>query len=181
MRVRLKNTTLEGQPIAQGGQVFEGNTFVDVVLAMRTGCAFGGHGPLAAYIADACAAAKRLVGVDLVVRGRTAQEQAASFLAQLVMTDLAELVPEEEKPDRQPPKDAGPVPVPAAVLEGLEAVRASGMTNMLDRPVVQKLAVEMGCFETADWIDGHTREYAQGIFRGFHVDESQSAEAERDG
>ena len=34
------------------------------------------------------------------------------------------------------------VKVPKAVLDGIEAVRRSGLTNMLDRPVVAELAEE---------------------------------------
>jgi len=39
------------------------------------------------------------------------------------------------------------------VLDGLEAVRTSGLTNMLDRPVVVELARQMGFDETARWIE----------------------------
>ena len=63
------------------------------------------------------------------------------------------------------------VRVPAEVLDGLEAVRSSNLTNMLDRPMVAKLAAEMGFFETTEWIMDHRKEYAEGIFRGFEVDE----------
>ncbi|HEY3379235.1 MAG TPA: DUF5049 domain-containing protein [Armatimonadota bacterium] len=42
--------------------------------------------------------------------------------------------------------------VPAVVLEGLEAVRQSGYTNMLDRPRVIELAEMMGYEETAAWL-----------------------------
>jgi len=52
------------------------------------------------------------------------------------------------------------------VLDGLEAVRTSGLTNMLDRPVVIELAKQMGFEETARWIESHPRDYAEGIFRG---------------
>jgi len=55
------------------------------------------------------------------------------------------------------------------VLDGLEAVRTSGLTNMLDRPVVIELARRMGFDETACWIEGHRREYAECIFRGFEA------------
>jgi len=57
--------------------------------------------------------------------------------------------------------------VPKGVLEGLEAVRESGVTNMLNRPVVARLAEEMGFKEAARWIETHRKEYAEGIFRGF--------------
>ena len=63
------------------------------------------------------------------------------------------------------------VRVPKAVLDGLEAVRTSGLTNMLDRPVVARLASEFGFEEAARWIDAHRREFAEGIFHGFEATE----------
>ena len=59
------------------------------------------------------------------------------------------------------------VKVPKAVLDGLEAVRRSELTNMLDRPVVAELAREFGFEEAARWINAHRREFAEGIFHGF--------------
>jgi len=61
------------------------------------------------------------------------------------------------------------VRVPKAVLDGLEAVRQSGLTNMLDRPVVGQLAREFGFEEAARWVEAHRDMYAQGIFRGFEA------------
>ena len=42
-----------------------------------------------------------------------------------------------------------PVPVPRIVFEGIEAVRLSGLTNMLDRPRVAELADELSFTESA--------------------------------
>ena len=61
------------------------------------------------------------------------------------------------------------VRVPKAVLDGLEAVRKSGLTNMLDRPVVAELASEFGFEKAARWINAHRKEYAVGIFHGFEA------------
>ena len=63
--------------------------------------------------------------------------------------------------------------VPNEVLKGVIAVRDSGLTNMLDRPVVVQLAAEMGFDEAAHWIKTRRKEYAEGIFCGF---EGQTAE-----
>jgi hypothetical protein len=63
--------------------------------------------------------------------------------------------------------------VPKAVLDGLEAVRQSGLTNMLDRPVVARLAEEMGFEDAAEWVGAHRKEYAEGIFRGFEAEEDE--------
>ncbi len=62
-----------------------------------------------------------------------------------------------------------PIRVPGAVFAGLEAVRQSGLTNMLDRPRVAELADFLGFEEAAAWIRGHRREYSEGIFRGFEA------------
>ena len=64
-----------------------------------------------------------------------------------------------------------PVSIPAAVYEGLEAVRLSGGTNMLDRPRVIEIAEMMGYDETADWVRNHRRSYSEGVFAGFIADE----------
>ena len=59
------------------------------------------------------------------------------------------------------------VPVTQEVFDGLEAVRRSGMTNMLDRPTVLMLAREWGFEATADWIESAGRKtYGELIFRG---------------
>jgi hypothetical protein len=65
------------------------------------------------------------------------------------------------------------VKVPKVVLDGLEAVRQSGLTNMLDRPVVAQLAAELGFESAARWIKTHRRESAEGIFHGFEATEER--------
>lgn len=59
------------------------------------------------------------------------------------------------------------IEVPAEVLTGLEAVRLSGKTNMLDAPRVIELAFEMGHAEAAFWVHANRSLYAHGIFQGF--------------
>lgn len=59
------------------------------------------------------------------------------------------------------------IEVPAGVLAGLEAVRLSGKTNMLDAPRVIELASEMGHAEAAFWVLENMPRYAEGVFRGF--------------
>ncbi len=60
-----------------------------------------------------------------------------------------------------------PVEVPPDVLEGLEAVRDSGETNMLDRPAVASLAYTFGYPDAAAWVEENPRLYSEGVFRGF--------------
>ena len=83
--------------------------------------------------------------------------------------DIFQIIADEptEKPDH------GKVKLPADVLTGIEAVRQSGATNMLDRPAVQRIARELGYEEIADWLadKGNHPAYAQGIFRGFEPDD----------
>jgi len=68
------------------------------------------------------------------------------------------------------------VRVPVDVLEGLEAVRLSGKTNMLDAPRVIELAFEMEHYATALWVHDNRKQYAEGIFRGFEATEGSDAE-----
>lgn len=62
-----------------------------------------------------------------------------------------------------------PVTVSREVFEGIEAVRQSGATNMLDRPRVAELAQEMGFYATAAWVLENRELYARAIFHGFKV------------
>ena len=64
---------------------------------------------------------------------------------------------------------ADKVKIPARVFNGLEAVRLSGRTNMLDRPAVAAIALELGHVDAAIWLTDRDnfKAYAEGIFRGF--------------
>lgn len=61
------------------------------------------------------------------------------------------------------------VKVSAEVLEGLEAVRESGLTNMLDRGEVERIAETMGYGEAATFVREEQEKYAEGVFKGFAV------------
>lgn len=63
----------------------------------------------------------------------------------------------------------GRVPVPREVLEGIEAVRRSGATNMLDRPRVAELAEAIGFEAAARWVRANPGAYSRGVFQGFEV------------
>ncbi len=64
----------------------------------------------------------------------------------------------------------GGVEISKEVFEGLEFVRRSGATNMLDRSTVLYLAREWGFDETADWIESVDRgTYGRLIFEGPRV------------
>jgi len=75
-------------------------------------------------------------------------------------------------PDDKPRR----LPLPAA-WQGIEAVRLSGATNMLDRPLVVRIAGELGFPEAARWIETHPKGYCDGIgcnraFQGVFYDGS---------
>ena len=75
----------------------------------------------------------------------------------------------ERGPEAVAPTGPVPVVVPQSVYAGILAIRASGLTNMLDRPTVARLARKFGFDEAAAWLDDRAnhRAYAEGIFRGF--------------
>ena len=66
------------------------------------------------------------------------------------------------------------IAIPPAVLKGIEAVRRSGRTNMLDRPAVAAIALELGHIDAAFWLTdkANHKTYAEGIFRGFREDKT---------
>jgi len=61
------------------------------------------------------------------------------------------------------------VKIPQKVFDGIEAVRQSGLTNMLDRNYVQVLCDKMGFYEAVIWIEDNKKEHARAIFEGFEV------------
>jgi hypothetical protein len=66
-----------------------------------------------------------------------------------------------------PKRFENPIEVPPNVLEGLEAVRASGVANMGDYALIQATASRLGYTETVLWLEWHRREYSEDLFRGF--------------
>ena len=160
MRVLIRNTALNGQPLEGDGEIFTGATVTDVVLAMKGASLFSDQRDLEDYIDMVLRNAKMLSGVELTVRGDTPEEKAASFLDALIKHGFAEV--QDDKSAR--------IPIPSLVWQGIDAVRLSGLTNMLDRPVVARLVGELGYPDAASWIEEHPKEYAEGVFRGFIVD-----------
>jgi hypothetical protein len=70
-----------------------------------------------------------------------------------------------------PPAPTGPpnprTEIPSPVLDGIEAVRATGDTDMLDWPVVAEISERLGFPDTARWVRENSRTYARGVFKGF--------------
>lgn len=67
------------------------------------------------------------------------------------------------------------VEVPRAVFDGIEAVRESGRTNMLDYYMVIRLAADLGYHETADWMLSNKRLCGEGLLAGFVVKDEEEA------
>ena len=54
----------------------------------------------------------------------------------------------------------------AKVKEQILAIRNTGLTNMFDIPVVQRLAYDRGFYEAVNWIEEHRQEYVHFILTG---------------
>ena len=52
------------------------------------------------------------------------------------------------------------------VKEQILAIRDTGLTNMFDLPVVQRLAYERDFYELVCWLEDHKKEYVQFILTG---------------
>ena len=52
------------------------------------------------------------------------------------------------------------------VREQLLAIRATGLTNMFDVPVVERLAIERGFYELARFVKENTRQYVFFLIYG---------------
>jgi hypothetical protein len=161
VRVLIKNTDLAGKPLEGEGEVFTGKTSLEIVRAMKGAALFSDQESFEDYIDMLLRNAKMLAGIDLMVKGDSPEEKADSLLAALIEHGLAEVL-EDDAPVR--------IPVPALVWQGINAVRLSGLTNMLDRPEVVRIARELDFSEAAGWIEAHPKEYAEGVFRGFVVE-----------
>jgi hypothetical protein len=161
VRVLIKNTDLAGKPLEGEGEVFTGKTSLEIVRAMKGAALFSDQESFEDYIDMLLRNAKMLAGIDLMVKGDSPEEKADSLLAALMEHGLAEIF-EDDAPVR--------IPVPALVWQGIDAVRLSGRTNMLDRPEVIRIARELDFTEAAGWIEAHPKEYAEGVFRGFVVE-----------
>ena len=52
------------------------------------------------------------------------------------------------------------------VRENILALRDTGLTNMFDLPMVQRLAYDRGYYELVCWLEEHRKEYAHFILTG---------------
>ena len=56
--------------------------------------------------------------------------------------------------------------MPEKVREQILAIRDTGLTNMFDLPMVQRLAYERNFYELVCWLEDHQKEYAHFILTG---------------
>ena len=56
--------------------------------------------------------------------------------------------------------------MPEIVQEQILAVRDTGLTNMFDIPMVQRLAYEYDYYELVCWLEEHRTEYVRFILTG---------------
>ena len=52
------------------------------------------------------------------------------------------------------------------IREQILAIRDTGLTNMFDIPMVQRLAYDRGYYELVTFLDEHRREYTHFILTG---------------
>ncbi len=56
--------------------------------------------------------------------------------------------------------------MPEIVKEQIMSIRETGITNMFDLPVVQRVAYESGFFELVVFLEEHPKEYVHFIITG---------------
>ena len=52
------------------------------------------------------------------------------------------------------------------ILNQILAIRETGLTNMFDIPMVQRLAFDRGFYELVTWLEDHRKEYVRFIMYG---------------
>ncbi len=147
--------------IATGG-IYTG-TPLEIVQAMQRQSAFQ-QADLPCYLQHAVLRVAQAYGITVSLAGEAPEEIATAFMQGLLHHGLAVRLPDESIDEGRP------ICVPPAVFAGLEAVRRSGLTNMLDRPRVIALAATLGYADAAAWVQEHRNKYARLIFNGVIVD-----------
>jgi hypothetical protein len=140
-----------GEPLPDG-RVLRGNDSLEIVSIMQSQTPFTTSKPLRDYMADVL---KTIEGENAKLLPEENHAAATEFLTRLGSHGLIEFLPEESL-----------AIYPARFCQVMEAIRRSGLTNMLDRKAVGQIAQEMGFEEIADWIRTHRREFAEFILGG---------------
>jgi hypothetical protein len=177
MLILLRESDPCGQPLVGSGLLIPGETALEIVRKMQATSSFRDDS-LVLYMRRVLGG----VGDGKASPGGPPEQAAREFLERLARRGFVEFLPQQ--PVQQvsgqaagAPAESGkgrrPVPIPQNVLNGIEAIRLGGQTNMLDYPVVIRIARETGHPATADWITAHLSLYSAGVFRGFVADESE--------
>jgi hypothetical protein len=151
MLIFLRDTDLDGQPIIGSGLLIQGETAMEIVQKMQATSPFNA-GDTAAYMRRVLDAA----GDEEPLPDAGGEEAARAFLERLARQGLVEFMKEE----------AAESPPPADLDKALTAIRDSGLTNMLDHPVVARLGRELGHVKVADWIEAHPTDYTRYLLSG---------------
>ena len=96
MRIMIRNTSIDGTPLDQDGEVFTGATFLEVVRSMKGAALFSDHQTIEDYIDMVMRNAKMLAGIELEVKGMTPEEKGESLIGELIEHDLARILDEDE-------------------------------------------------------------------------------------
>ena len=150
MLILLRDTDLDGQPIIGSGLLIPGETALEIVQKMQATSPFN-DGDLDGYMRRVLDAAG-----DEESLPEDEEPAARAFLERLARHGLVEFV-NEAPAEPAPPEELG---------KALLAVRASGLTNMLDYVEVARLAREFGFPEVAEWIEAHPTEYTRLLLTG---------------
>jgi hypothetical protein len=181
MRIKIRSTAIDGSPLDAMVEVFSGETPEEVLAAIRGAARFSTDATTDETIERIRQAAWLFAGAQLCVKGSTAEERASSLLFALIDHKLARWVSdEEEKPGAKSCAEphtqkrttmTEKVKAPRAVIDGIETVRQTGRTNMMDRRMVQVIANELELWEVVIWLEENPKDYGRGLFHGFVADE----------
>jgi hypothetical protein len=98
MRLHVRSTALTGEPLDTEVESFTGDTSLDLVREMRAARRFAERQTLDEFIESLVAGAQRFAGIELVVKGETADERASSLVGVLLDTKLATITDDEPSP-----------------------------------------------------------------------------------
>jgi hypothetical protein len=147
MKVRVNETDLNGKPIHDSGEILSGESHLDIVEGMKIAPFTVNLEPLP-YMRDVLA---RTGNPDFQLPEEP-EAAAKVFLLKLASSGFVQFLEDD--------------PYPPRLMEVLETIRQSGVTNMFDVPVVTGLAEQMGETEVAGWINTHRGDYGEIILHG---------------
>ena len=151
MKILLRDTDMDGQPIIGSGLLINGKDAEEIVAKMQYSSPFN-PGDVLAYMRHVLDVAR----AEEALPKQEDEPAASEFLERLAQCGLVEFIKEE------PSEAASPEQLEKALL----AVRDSGLTNMLDYAAVARLAREFGFPAVADWIEAHPTDYTRLLLRG---------------